>query len=208
MDLVRFRIVHSATLTLLLLAGCTTTPPSEFYMLAPMPVPTQETDGSSAARPLSLGVGPIRLPDYLDAPQVITRPTPNRLTMHEFHRWGGSLAGNLIPVLAQNLSVELGTDNVAMHPWNDPVDPDYRIRLEMLRFDGNLGGSVELDTRWELVGRDPRDAYSVVLLGAGRITISEPVEDASYEALVAAQSRAVAKLSQQLADKVRQVAGA
>lgn len=207
MDLVKIRIALSASLTLLLSAGCAVTPPSEFYMLAPMPFPAQESEGSSAARPLSLGVGPIRLPDYLDAPQVITRPTPNQLKINEFHRWGGSLAGNLIPVLAQNLSVELGTDNVAMHPWNDPVDPDYRIRLEMLRFDGNLGGSVELDTRWELVGRDPRDAYSVVLLGAGRITISEPLQDATYEALVAAQSRAVAQLSKQLADKVRQAGG-
>jgi uncharacterized lipoprotein YmbA len=190
---------------LFLAAGCATTPPSEFYTLSPMP------DASSASIPgdasaLSLGVGPVLLPDYLDAPQLVTRPTPNRLEMAEFHRWGGSLAGSVAPVLTQNLSLLLGTEDVVIYPWDDPVDPDYRVRLEMLRFDGTLGGTVELDTRWEVVGRHPADRYRLKLLGAGRAVLSEPVGGDTYEDLVAAQSRALGSLSRELASRVREAA--
>lgn len=193
-------------LGVLVLGGCAATPPAEFYVLTPMATPSASGAKAEPANGASIGVGPVRLPDYLDGPQLVTRPAPNRLRIDEFHRWGGTLEGNLIPVLAQNLSILLGIEDVVRYPWDEPVDPEYRVRLDVLRFDGVLGGSVDLDTRWEIIGPHPSDRFALQLLGAGRTVLSEPVTGEGYEALVAAQSRALASLSRELANQMRVIA--
>jgi len=188
-------------------AGCAATPPAEFYVLTPMESSSAVVSAAEEGEGVSLGVGPVRLPHYLDGPQLVTRPAPNRLQKDEFHRWGGTLEGNLVPVLAQNLSILLGIDDVAMYPWDEPVDPKYRVRLDVLRFDGVLGGSVDLDSRWEIIGPDPSDRFGLKLLGAGRTALSEPVAGEDYVGLVAAQSRALEALSRELASELRAIAG-
>ena len=191
-----------------LAGGCATTPPSQFYVLTPMErhAAAASTTTATSGNEISVGVGPLQLADYLEGPQLVTRPTPNRLLIEEFHRWGGTLQGNLLTVLAKNLAMLLQSDQVARYPWDEPVDPDYRVRLDVLQFDGMLGRSVDLDTRWEIVGPGRSDRYGLKLLRAGRVVHTEPVAGDSYEALVAAQSRAVAALSRELAGQLQEAA--
>ena len=62
-------------------------------------------------------------------------------------------------------------------------------------------GWVNLDAVWA-VGRT-RDGAS----RTGRTTVREPAPDKGYDALAAAHSRAVARLSQDIADAVRALEG-
>jgi uncharacterized lipoprotein YmbA len=186
----------------LFLVSCASTPASEFYVLTPMPRSAIEGNAPRAGD-LSIGVGPARLSEYLDRPNIVTRSSPNRLQIDEFHRWGGSLQNDLLTVLAQNLSLLLGTDDVLIYPWDDPVSPDYRVQLSIRRFDGGLDGSIELDARWIIIpasaGVDPI---------ARRTLISQPVAAGDHEALVVASSQALQTMSREIAEQINTLIGA
>ena len=173
------------------LVGCTTVP-SEFYMLDTLDPPAAAAPQSNDG--LSLGGGPCKVPDDLDRPQRVTRPDPTRVQLNEFSRWAGSLQGNFQRVLARNLGVLLSSRNVAEYPWDDPFDPDYRLVMDVYRFDGSLGGEVWLEVRWSLTGRD-----RTRLLRGAQSSIREPVVGEDYQALVKAESKALEVLSREIA---------
>ncbi|MFQ5645141.1 MAG: membrane integrity-associated transporter subunit PqiC, partial [Thiogranum sp.] len=103
--------------------------PAEFYVLNTEP--GAPVDGRSApAGPLSVGLGPIAMPDIFDRPQIVTRPEPNRLDMAEFDRWGGDLNHDLSRVLAQNLMSRLNTDSILPHPWSSSDRPDFQVAVQ------------------------------------------------------------------------------
>jgi len=63
---------------------------------------------------------------------------------------------------------------------------------------GRLGDAVWLEVRWSIFGGPERK-----LLKTNRSSMREPVSGADYAALVAAQSRALAKLSQEIAEAIQ-----
>ncbi len=77
---------------------------------------------------------------------------------------------------------------------------DYQVVLEVVRCDGRLGEAAWLEARWSVFGGPDKK-----LLKTSRSSLREPVSGADYAALVAAQSRAVARLSQEIAEAIQQV---
>ena len=61
---------------------------------------------------LTIGVGPIRFPDYLDRPGIVTRSSGNTIEIAEFDLWAGSLKDDFMRILAENLSILLGTEKM------------------------------------------------------------------------------------------------
>lgn len=190
MKVTNITYLSAGALLFLLTAGCAQSLPSDFFVLTPM----ADNATAQAGEPMSLGVGPVKIPEYLNRPQIVTRPGPNQLDVNEFNRWGGSLAANITSVVARNLSVLLGTDEVYVFPGSDPATPRYRVILSITRFDGVLDGDMELDARWIITGPRRREQ-----LGSGRSVIREATNGSGYEDYVAAQSRALETLSREIA---------
>lgn len=182
--------LSACALLTLCTSGCANSPPSDFFILNP----TVADTAAQATEPLSLGVGPVKIPEYLNRAQIVTRPGPNQLDVNEFNRWGGSLAANISSVMARNLAVLLGTDEVFVFPGDDPATPRFRVILSITRFDGVLGENVELDVRWIITGPRRREQ-----LGTGRSVVREATNGSGYEDYVAAQSRALETLSREIA---------
>ena len=88
----------SVVLSAILLPGCGSTRPTEFYLLTPLPAAVE------AEKDLTIGVGPLTLVDYLDRPQIVTREKANKVLLNEFHQWAEPLKDNLLRILAMNLS--------------------------------------------------------------------------------------------------------
>jgi uncharacterized protein len=180
--------------SLLFMGGCATSPPSRFYLLHSL--------GSSGAGPgreatdpgLAIGIGPVNLPDYLDRPQIVTRSNGNELRLDEFNRWAEPLGQNLSRVLAENLATLLGTDRVAVYPWPKATPIDFRVMMDVIRLDAALGGGATLSARWTVYAGDAQQVLMV-----HKSDIGQPADAATFEALVAAQSRAVAVLSREIA---------
>jgi uncharacterized lipoprotein YmbA len=105
----------AAGLAALTLGGCFSPQPdpSKFFVLAPA-----ATGGANSIAPAGLatsssptiGLGPIKLPQYLDRDEVVTRVGPNRLELSDRDRWAEPLADNFKQVLAQDLTHSLVLD--------------------------------------------------------------------------------------------------
>jgi len=179
--------------------GCSiggTSRPAEFYVLNAEPG-TPVSSRTAPARPLSVGLGPITMPDIFDRPQIVTRPQPNRLDLAEFDRWGGDLNRDLSRVLAQNLMSRLNTDSILPHPWSSRETPDFQVAVQVFRFDGELGSVARFEGVWRLM-----DGAKGCELAVQRFSFDESPAGSGYLEFVSAMSRAVARLSQEIAERI------
>ncbi len=178
---------------LLLLSGCTTVPVTQFYTLDSEAPALGKTTSM-----LTLSIGPIDLPEYLDRPQMVLRDGNNRLLFDEFHRWGGALDQEIERVLAGRLAAQLGTQRIYGYPSRIVAESDYRIALDIRAFDGSLDDSVQLDVAWSLI-----DDRSAVVLEVQRSIYRERVAQAEQAAYAAALGQLIERLGEDLAKAVQ-----
>ncbi len=189
--------------SLVFLAGCrSATTPLEFYTLSPLSSATEVDKTAGLGDDISVGVGPLHIPKIIDRPQIVTRIGPNKITVDEFHRWAGSVYEDFLRVVTMNLAVLLQSNLVVAYPWEDYVDPDYRVYLEVQQFDGRLGLYAQLNITWTITGREARE-----ILLVRKSLIREPARGEDYDALVAAKSRLLATLSRQIAKGIKEAHG-
>ena len=91
----------------------------------------------------------------------------------------------------------LGTPRVTLSPPALSADADYRAAIEVQNFESAPGEAATLDAVWSVVRA--RDAKS----WTGRTTVRETTTGQGYDAVAAAHSRALARLSQEVAEGVR-----
>ncbi len=193
------RMGWTCAVLILLLGGCrSASVPAQFYTLNALNRAQEGSLGAAADGGIAIGVGPLAFPEYYDRPQIVTRTGPNKLTLSEFHRWGGSLDKDFLRVMAENISIQLGTDQVSVYPWDVSFNPAYKVKFDVQQFDGRLGESVLLNVTWSITGQDDKGAPVV-----RKSIITEPVSAKDYEALVAAKSRALAALSSEIVEEIR-----
>ncbi|MBC2717317.1 MAG: membrane integrity-associated transporter subunit PqiC [Desulfobacteraceae bacterium] len=174
--------------------GCrSSTLPSAFYTLAPMAEITQP-DAYASLPDITIGVGPVKLPEYLNRPQIVTRSGPHRIDLSEFNRWGGLLDQDILKVMFENLSVFFPKNRILQFPWGADIRPDYRISIDIRQFDGKTGGAVKLKAIWTL--RNNQKEENTIL--TRQSIIEQPVTGTGYEGLVAALSQSLAELSKEI----------
>ena len=191
------------TLLILVIASCLSgcmgkSPPPNFYILTPLQEIHQNSPESATESMVAIGIGPVTLADYIDQPKIITRTGDNQLVRAEFEQWAGSFKDNVTNVLAENIGLLQATEQVHIYPWRLSLPIDYQIQLDILRCDGVLGQEVQLVARWSVFhGRDKK------LLVTNRSDIREPARDQSYASFVAAQSKALERLSREISQALR-----
>jgi len=191
------RSLISATVPLLVLVACISacagkTPSSRFYVLSPLP-----QSKPSASEETTIGVFPVAIPDYLDRPHIVIRAGENEIKIDEFSRWAEPLKENLYTVLVENLSTLLDSERIIKVSRNPGIPVTFNIRVEVVQFDGTLGGDAILSVKWRII-----DAEGKKLLLTKSSYFREPTGEATFDALVAAQSRSVAALSREIAEAV------
>jgi len=120
---------------------------------------------------------------------------PNQARLEEFHRWVGPLQNGIARVVAENLVAM--RDAAREHFPADCRRRRLLVVIEMQRFDSTLGEAAQLDTSWTATGT--KDGK----MQMGRTTMREPVAAPDFEGLDGVHSRALARLSQDVADGVR-----
>lgn len=178
-------------LVLLVTSGCLrATAPLDYYTLEALAQPAAAEAATAALR---LGVVLKGIPEALERVQIVTRDG-NRVDWSEQQRWAAPLRQELERVLVANLGRQLGSERIAAAPWPSYFHPTRRLLVEVLRFDGALCGEFELQARWVLTDA----AGKVALLQRTSIQRVHAVCD-GYPGYVAAQSRALALLSAEMA---------
>jgi len=186
--------------TILFLSGCIggETKPSSFYSLSATEANQSENIVRSGG--VSLRLGPFSFPDYLHRPNIITRSTDNKMVVNEFERWAGSLEDDFHRILGTNLGSLLETGAISVYPADSRLQAKYLAQGEIIAFEGYLGEKVILDVRWVVL--DPVNDKAFV---SKQSVIVETVGGEGYAALVLAQSRAVGKLSREIADELKRL---
>jgi uncharacterized lipoprotein YmbA len=186
---------------LLFVLGCASSPPPRFYTLSSLQEGGRGPRESPSDQGLVIVVGPIQFPEYLDRAEVVTRSSTNKITLSEFDLWAGSLAEDFNRTLVENLSVLLPTESVFVYPRFRPGLAKFQITLDVIRFDGSLGGDVSLIVRWAILEGKERKVVSL-----RKSVITEPSGGKGYEGMVAADSQALEKLSREIADAIKTLA--
>lgn len=177
--------------------GCAGSKSARFYTLSPSGAPGELPEGIPAGERIAVAIGPVAIPDYLKRPQILSRSGPRELKLAEFERWAGSLEEDISRVLVQDLSALLSRNNVTVLRWGRDATPfpvEYRVGVDVVRFEGAIGESVLLAARWSVHREE-----DMKVLSARESNVREPVDGQDYDALVGAMSRALATLSREIA---------
>jgi uncharacterized lipoprotein YmbA len=198
--MIRVRI-GTATLSLVaaVLVGCGSSPEPRFYTLSAGGIPASDRNEKAVAE-YSVAVGPVTLPETVDRPQLVVRVGANQVALLDQHRWAEPLRSGIPRVIAENLSHLLGSQRVVTFSQNAIRDAEYRVLLDIQRFDSMVGQTVIIDALWTVrraSGGEPT---------TGRSVVREPVSGDGYDALVAAHGRALATLSRDVAESIRSTA--
>jgi len=197
--MMRLRIVFAALPVVVgLAAGCSTPPPSRFYTLAATATSTSAPQPST----LVIAVGPVTVPSVVDRPEFVVSTGPNEVRLDDFNRWASPLQDGLSRAIAENLVAILGTPRVVRFPQTLATEPDYRVAVEVRTFESTPGKSTALDAVWTV--RRAKDGRT----STGRTSARESVSESGYDALAAAHSRAVARLSEDIANATLALHGA
>jgi len=177
------------------LAACGSTPPSKHYLLRAQPVPPPQR------AELSLGVGPVTIPQYLKRDAMVFSTDGNQLQITAGERWAEPLEDGIIRVLSLNLAGLLQTQDIRLYPWHPGRSPDYGLKVRVLQLDA-FADSAQLTAEWLLFhpGDDSPVDRRIARLQA-------PLSAASgqkAEAVARVYSELLFELSQQVAQAIRE----
>ena len=171
--------------------GCSASAPARFYNLDS----TAKPDGAPAAR-AAVMVGPVSIPASVDQPEFVVQVAPNRVEVEEFNRWVAPLNDSIAGAVAGDLTVLLGTPDVATAPLAN-FNPSYWVTIDVQRFDSIRGQEALLEAVWTVRRTTSGETRS------GRTLARETVQGDGFDALAAAHSRALAKMSGDIAAAIR-----
>jgi uncharacterized lipoprotein YmbA len=174
---------------MLALAACSS-PENKYFTLS-------ATDATAPARPANtartIAIDDVSIPAYLDRPQIVIKQDPNRADIREYERWVEPLDGMIRRVLAADLATRLGAGRVLDKPGRDSA----LLSVTIDEF-GQEGDRAVLRGQWVLKGQQ-KDAPAV----PHSFSRDESLGKAETPDMVAAMSRLVGALSEEIAGSVR-----
>jgi len=135
---------------------------------------------------VSIGVGPLVFPEYLNRPQIVTRAGGNELSVAPFANWAEPLKQNVLRVMVENIATLAGTDAVYRYPWRVGSAPLVQLQTEIVQFDATRKGEAILAVRWEWVDQSGR-----AIMPRKHSVLRRPVQGAGDNAVVAAMNRLI-----------------
>ncbi len=166
--------------TLLMLAGCSSTPDNHYYTLSVEP-------GASHVPASTLTVATVHLPGVADRPQLVTRTGPQTVDIKEFDRWAEPLDQMVPRILSQDLTARLGLP--------DATKPTRRLFVSIDEFMGGADGAAHLTGRWWTLapGEDSSQKHELPF------ALSQAIAGDQPQAVVASMSTLLANLADQIA---------
>ena len=192
----RRRVVTASLLLPLLLGGCGSTS-TQVFDLSPASEAAPASAAPARAGPL-IYVDKPTVAGYFDRTQMVTRTGDRRVSIHEFEVWSDPPAELIARAIVDDLGRRFGVDSVMTTPGQHYATPDWRVELDVLRFDVDESGQALLDARWTLLA-GPNDRLAA--------TRRERIETSAGDATdpkrrVAALREAVAILADRIGDAI------
>jgi uncharacterized protein len=188
----RYLLQRLAMLAVILAAGCSSVlapqpDRSKFFVLTTVQSADENVAQSQAQ--FSIGLGPVKLPDYLDRSEIVTRVEPNRLDLSESDRWAEPIDANFRNVLAANIGAQLPNAQIVTFPWYSTT-----------HLERNTAGAAQLVAHWTI-----HDGATNKLLAARDSSFNEPAKSPEMGDAVAAMSQDVDDLSVQIVSEMHRL---
>jgi len=180
------------------IAGCFSphTLATRHFILTPVPEITSATSG------IRLGVGAVKMPDYLLNDSLAVRKGTGEIGYLEGDLWAERLDKGFARVLAADLSAMIPTDQVRLGAWQaDEVTLEIHVTVE--QFDVDQGGTGTLAAWWRITAPG---GVKVLKSGETRLTKAGKSPASDSQNIVATLSELTATFNQMLAEKVHEVA--
>ena len=179
--------------SVIFLNGCAgSSKPSEFYLLRSLPASQDTGLTATETGSLSLLIGPVTLPAYLDRNQIVTLSGDHKLILNEFTRWAEPLQDNFYRVLVENLSLLLNTPKVYAFERRGSTQADFQIVIDITRFDTTAGGDAHLTAFWTVVAEDDS------ILIQRKSVFHASVPSTGTTGIVEAQNRTLTEFSREI----------
>lgn len=184
----------------MVLAGCIggTSKPSKFYLLRSMENSQKSLPTAGNEDSVSVLIGPITLPVYLDRTQMVTVAGKHELVLEEFNRWAEPLKDNFYRVLMENLSLLLNTSDVYAYDRDGAPTADYQVVIDVTRFDNEAGGDACLTAFWAVTGRDNNSPIM-----KRKSVFRKAVPTTGIAGAVDAQNRTLTEFSHEIASAIQ-----
>ena len=183
----------------LLLLACGSSPQVRWFSLSSMESAYQP-DGDEA---VVLGLGPLRMPEYLNRSQMVTRGAGAELQVDEFNRWAEPFAVAVHRVIAEDVDKLVTGATVIAFPYDSRIRShvDYRLIGDVTRFEADMSGRVVLELQWGISSTD-----SEIVVKPGRRRYETQVSATGDAAAVAdAMNRALGKFARDIAASLEAV---
>ncbi len=177
-------------ISLVLLQGCATSPPTQFYSLEAVNSPIIS---STNKKPL-IGVAQISLPSELERKQIVTRDSDGTLHFAEQHQWAALLKQNMTEVLAKNLASQHPEFWFKAYPWSLLGMVDYRLVIDVTRLEIVLGKMLSLSVDWTILNEKTH-----TVLKHDSMNLEQPLHDETYATSVKNLNQLLLKMSEQWA---------
>ena len=174
----------------LILSCAKSSKPVEYYMLdASVGIDNNQTLKSDEG-PM-IGLGPIRLPEYLDRFQMVVAVSENKYKLIDGHRWAEKLDQNISLALFKTLPTQLGTDRMIRYPWPQRPGVDFQVKIDILELNIDQDGQSQLVAQWSIKSKDE------TILNK-RSTFTAQASTTDIDKMVQAQSECLTKLGQEI----------
>ncbi|HEX3096499.1 MAG TPA: PqiC family protein [Usitatibacter sp.] len=189
------KAMHAMALFLLVLAAaCGSTAPKERYFT--LAAPDRGGPPPASDQP-SIFVGPVSVPDAVDRTQMVLITGPNQVDVSDDDRWAELPRNAIASTVAQILGRELGTSRVFSSRAASGTPVDYRVSIEVRRFDSSLAEGATIDAVWTVTSPSGPARN-------GHAFAHEPAASHDPAGVAAAHGRALERITREIARSIRE----
>ena len=191
-----FRLVTLGMIAMFVLSACSSSSPVRYFSLNPIDSDFRQDPDDAVL----LGLGPFRMPDYLNRSQIVTRGANAEMQVDEFSRWSEPLATSLLRIVSADVDNLLEGVVVVIFPYESFVRDQVKYRLvgDINRFEADHQGRIVLEVQWGIADTDGGMAVPV---RRNRYQTEAAIAD-DPGAVTAAMSDALAQFSRDIASKL------
>ena len=184
------------------ISACTlwrTSEPARFYTFTTPEV----SQIRGPAHVTTVAIENVTVPQAINRPQIVMKyKNSNMMMVSEFDRWIDEPANSLPVVISENMNMY--AKNISARPTKNSVEArnaKYILSVDFVRFETEINGKITISAWWTLTN----NRGDIIAQKKMTQTADTPELNASYpnyDAIVATQSKLLAKLSYKIADVI------
>ena len=190
------KALRAAAIALLLaaVAACGSPAPKERYFT--LAAPDRGGPPPASDKP-SIFVGPVSVPEGVDRTQMVLTTGPNQVDVSDEDRWAELPRNAIARAIAQTLGRELGTSRALSSRAAAGTPVDYRVSIEVRRFESSLSDGATIDAVWTITSPDGPARN-------GHAFAHEPTASPDPAGVAAAHGRALERIARAIARSIRE----